>query len=107
VREARLTFQKQGGENYNKWHAYGQSKTANMLMALSLAEKLGAKGLRAFSLHPGVIGTNLGGHLDWAVDIPEMSRLIYMSSPLGTSQANSCCRGGGPGNGERERLDGV
>ncbi|KAK4040000.1 hypothetical protein C8A01DRAFT_35965 [Parachaetomium inaequale] len=61
-----------GGENYNKWHAYGQSKTANMLMALSLAEKLGKKGLRAYSLHPGVIGTNLGNHLDWSVDIPGM-----------------------------------
>ncbi|KAG7289176.1 hypothetical protein NEMBOFW57_005539 [Staphylotrichum longicolle] len=55
----------QGGENYNKWHAYGQSKTANMLMALSLAEKLGSKGLRAYSLHPGVIGTHLGDHLEW------------------------------------------
>lgn len=43
-----------------------------MLMALSLAEKVGAKGLRAFSLHPGVIGTNLGGHLDWAVDMPSL-----------------------------------
>jgi NAD(P)-dependent dehydrogenase (short-subunit alcohol dehydrogenase family) len=102
-----LTF-KQGGENYNKWRAYGQSKTANMLMALSLAEKLGAKGLRAFSLHPGVIGTNLGGHLDWAVDIPEMSMLIYYLQPLlGTSKADNSCRSGGPGNGERERLEGV
>ena len=36
-----------------------------MLMAVSLAEKLGNKGLRAFSLHPGVIYTNLGNHVDW------------------------------------------
>ena len=78
-----------------------------MLMALSLAEKLGAKGLRAFSLHPGVIGTNLGGHLDWAVDIPEMSMLIKIPPPSGTSKADNSCRGGGPGNGERERLAGV
>ncbi|KAF5645216.1 oxidoreductase [Fusarium sp. NRRL 25303] len=28
------------GERYNKWSAYGQSKTANMLFAISLAEKL-------------------------------------------------------------------
>ncbi|KAK4120495.1 NAD(P)-binding protein [Parathielavia appendiculata] len=60
------------GEYYNKWRAYGQSKTANMLMALSLAEKLKSKGLRAYSLHPGVIGTNLGGHLDWDVDIASL-----------------------------------
>ncbi|KAL4795110.1 hypothetical protein BDV19DRAFT_379037 [Aspergillus venezuelensis] len=43
------------GKTYNKWSAYGQSKTANILMAVSLAEKLGSKGLLAYSLHPGVI----------------------------------------------------
>ena len=30
-----------------------------MLFALSLAKKLGGKGLLAFSVHPGVVGTNL------------------------------------------------
>lgn len=41
------------GKTYNKWYAYGQSKTANMLMAISLAEKLGIKrNVLAFSLHP-------------------------------------------------------
>ncbi|KAJ0103987.1 hypothetical protein J7T55_011004 [Diaporthe amygdali] len=50
------------GETYNKWFAYGQSKTANMLMAISLAQKLGPK-LLAFSLHPGTIMTNLTTHL--------------------------------------------
>lgn len=55
----------QNGATYNRWTAYGQAKTANMLMALSLAEKLGPKGLHAFSLHPGVIMTNLANHLDW------------------------------------------
>ncbi|KAI0842702.1 NAD(P)-binding protein [Hypoxylon sp. FL0890] len=54
------------GETYNKWHAYGQSKTANILMALSIAEKLGPRVL-AYSLHPGVIATNLGTHIDWSV----------------------------------------
>lgn len=44
-------------------------------MALSLAEKLGAKGLRAYSLHPGVIATNIGAHMDWSVDLAEMSTL--------------------------------
>ncbi|KAK2598886.1 hypothetical protein QQS21_005628 [Conoideocrella luteorostrata] len=52
------------GELYDKWAAYGQSKTANMLMALSLAQKLGeSRGLVSCSLHPGVIGTNLTSHL--------------------------------------------
>jgi NAD(P)-dependent dehydrogenase (short-subunit alcohol dehydrogenase family) len=47
-----------------------------MLMTLSLAEKLGSSGLLTFSLHPGVIGTNLGNHLDWDVDLPALSELI-------------------------------
>ncbi|MCJ1263931.1 hypothetical protein MMC22_003802 [Lobaria immixta] len=50
------------GQTYNKWRAYGQAKTANMLFAVSLAEKLGNKGLIASSLHPGVIATNLSRH---------------------------------------------
>ncbi|KAL2015320.1 hypothetical protein VTK56DRAFT_5802 [Thermocarpiscus australiensis] len=61
-----------GGENYNKWRAYGQSKSANILMAVSLAEKLGNKGLRAFSLHPGVIGTNLARHISWEDDVASL-----------------------------------
>ncbi|KAL4804377.1 hypothetical protein BDV18DRAFT_143067 [Aspergillus unguis] len=53
------------GETYNKWSAYGQSKTANVLMAVSLAERLGQKGLKAYSLHPGVIfSTSLAGGLE-------------------------------------------
>ncbi|KAL2136235.1 hypothetical protein VTI74DRAFT_4865 [Chaetomium olivicolor] len=60
------------GKTYNRWTAYGQSKTANMLMALSLAEKLGRKGLLAFSLHPGVIFTHLADHLNLETDLAEM-----------------------------------
>lgn len=37
-----------------------------MLFSLSLASKLGKRGLLSYSLHPGVIGTNLGSHVeDW------------------------------------------
>ncbi|KAI1089022.1 WW domain-containing oxidoreductase [Rostrohypoxylon terebratum] len=62
----------QNGESYDRWHGYGQSKTANMLFTLSLAEKLGGKGLQAYSLHPGVIGTNLDNALDWNVQLPSL-----------------------------------
>ncbi|KAH8553625.1 short-chain dehydrogenase [Umbelopsis sp. PMI_123] len=47
------------GEKYNRWHAYGQSKTANMLFSKELAKRYKDKGLVSFSLHPGVIATNL------------------------------------------------
>jgi len=34
-----------------------------MLYSVSLAEKLGKRGLLSYSLHPGAIWTNLGNHL--------------------------------------------
>ncbi|KXX77656.1 Short-chain dehydrogenase TIC 32, chloroplastic [Madurella mycetomatis] len=76
-------FNFHGGETYNRWRAYGQSKTANMLMALSLAEKLGEKGLRAYSVHPGGIMTNLAVHLDWTTD---METLIALDRELGNRE---------------------
>ena len=53
-----------------------------MLMAQSLAEKLGVKkGLLAFSLHPGVIFTNLSNHLDWQNgDMEGLCKLYYFST---------------------------
>ena len=45
-----------------------------MLTALSLAEKLGPRGLVAVSVHPGVIRTNLSKHLDWKKEYAEMSK---------------------------------
>jgi NAD(P)-dependent dehydrogenase (short-subunit alcohol dehydrogenase family) len=48
---------------YDKWQAYGQAKTANVLFAVHL-DKLGAdRGVRAFALHPGGILTPLQRHL--------------------------------------------
>ncbi|WP_394360410.1 SDR family NAD(P)-dependent oxidoreductase [Amycolatopsis sp. SB7-3] len=48
---------------YDRWLAYGQAKTANVLFAVHL-DKLGAgHGIRAFSLHPGAILTPLQRHL--------------------------------------------
>ena len=48
---------------YDKWLSYGQAKTANILFALELDRRLGARGVRAFSNHPGGIRTELGRHL--------------------------------------------
>src|SRR5215831_2206076 len=50
--------------DYDRWTAYGQSKTANILFALALDQRGQAEGVRAFSLHPGgIIGTGLGEYL--------------------------------------------
>jgi NAD(P)-dependent dehydrogenase (short-subunit alcohol dehydrogenase family) len=49
--------------DYDKWAAYGQSKTANALFAVEL-DRLGREtGIRAFSLNPGGIMTPLQRHL--------------------------------------------
>ncbi|SIO16526.1 NAD(P)-dependent dehydrogenase, short-chain alcohol dehydrogenase family [Singulisphaera sp. GP187] len=48
---------------YDKWKAYGQSKTANALFAMGLDRRGEAQGVRAFSVHPGGILTDLTRHL--------------------------------------------
>src|SRR5471032_832306 len=49
---------------YDKWQAYGQSKSANALFALELDRRGAAHGIRAFSVHPGrIIDTGLARHL--------------------------------------------
>ena len=44
---------------YDAWKAYGQSKTANALFALGLDRRGATHGVRAFSVHPGSIRTEL------------------------------------------------
>jgi NAD(P)-dependent dehydrogenase (short-subunit alcohol dehydrogenase family) len=44
---------------YDKWKAYGQSKTANALFAITLDERGAVHGVRAFSVHPGAVMTEL------------------------------------------------
>lgn len=48
---------------YEKWEAYGQSKTANALFALELNRRHCGDGVQAFSVHPGGILTPLQRHL--------------------------------------------
>ena len=48
---------------YDKWVAYGQSKTANALFAVGLEARGGARGIHAFAVHPGLIITDLIRHL--------------------------------------------
>ncbi len=48
---------------YDKWVAYGQSKTANALFAVALDARGASEGIRAFSLHPGTIVGPLARHL--------------------------------------------
>ncbi|PVH86419.1 NAD(P)-binding protein [Cadophora sp. DSE1049] len=53
------------GATFNTWEAYGQSKTANILFSVALAEKLASKGVKSYSIHPGNIqDTNLSATID-------------------------------------------
>jgi len=47
-------------KQYTSYVAYGNSKLANMLMAKELQKRHGGEGIAAFSLHPGVVATDLG-----------------------------------------------
>nr|WP_316642312.1 SDR family NAD(P)-dependent oxidoreductase [uncultured Roseateles sp.] len=50
---------------YDRWEAYGQSKSANALFAVGLDRRQREQGLRAFVVAPGIIlGTHLHTHLD-------------------------------------------
>ncbi len=77
---------------YDKWLAYGQAKTANALFAVGLEQRLGARGVHAFAVHPGAIVTELGRHLT-REDIEVMSkgatvtgrRMSYKSIPAGAA----------------------
>jgi NAD(P)-dependent dehydrogenase (short-subunit alcohol dehydrogenase family) len=57
---ADINFEKRA---YDPWVGYGQSKTANILFALALDGRGQAEGVRAFSLHPGGIITDLVRHM--------------------------------------------
>jgi NAD(P)-dependent dehydrogenase (short-subunit alcohol dehydrogenase family) len=48
---------------YDKWLAYGQSKTANALFTVGLDARGKAHGVSAFSVHPGAIFTDLVKYL--------------------------------------------
>jgi NAD(P)-dependent dehydrogenase (short-subunit alcohol dehydrogenase family) len=48
---------------YDKFEAYGQSKTANILFTVELDRRLAPRGVRSFAVHPGMIATELGRHM--------------------------------------------
>jgi NAD(P)-dependent dehydrogenase (short-subunit alcohol dehydrogenase family) len=56
---------------YNKWQSYGQSKTANILFTLGLAQR----GVTAYAVHPGMIVTDLYRHL------PDEERIALENRP--------------------------
>ncbi|ERS99618.1 short-chain dehydrogenase [Sporothrix schenckii 1099-18] len=71
------------GATYDRWTAYGQSKSANMLFSRSLAAKLGSRGVISISLHPGVIiETSLSRH----VAMEDFAELGVLDRKLGNRE---------------------
>jgi len=64
--------------DYEKWSAYGQSKTANALFAVGLDDRLKSRGVRALAVHPGVIMTELSRHM-----VPEDFEMLQARQPEG------------------------
>lgn len=65
---------------YDKWVAYGASKTANALFSVGLNARLESRGVLSYSVHPGMIPTGLGRHL-----VPEdLARFAAAPEPFKT-----------------------
>ncbi|MEB2848042.1 SDR family NAD(P)-dependent oxidoreductase [Endobacterium cereale] len=66
---------------YDKWQAYGQSKTANSLFAVAVDARGGESGIRAYSVHPGSIVGPLARHLS-ADEVNSFGALDERGSPI-------------------------
>jgi NAD(P)-dependent dehydrogenase (short-subunit alcohol dehydrogenase family) len=66
-----------GAKGYGDWKNYGQSKFANLLFAKELARRFAGTKKTANAVHPGVIQTNLGRHMN-----PVMGFLFGAFGPL-------------------------
>jgi len=49
--------------DYDKFAAYGASKTANVLHMVELDRRLAGRGVHAYAVHPGVVATSLARHM--------------------------------------------
>ena len=86
---------------YDKWMAYGQSKTACSLMAIEFNARMKDKGVEGFAVHPGGIITPLQRHLEkeemvalgWMDEDgspSELAKNFFKSTSQGASTALWC-----------------
>jgi NAD(P)-dependent dehydrogenase (short-subunit alcohol dehydrogenase family) len=68
------------GRGLGAFHMYEVSKLANVLHAKGLAERYGARGLHAYSLHPGVIASDV-----WR-EVPQPIRWFMLRRMLSNEQ---------------------
>lgn len=72
---------------YDAWSAYGRSKTANALFTKELARRHGDE-LLTFAVHPGVVMTELGRHMDEELMAQMMERMRQRSGDDSESESS-------------------
>src|ERR1700693_343597 len=70
---------------YDPFLAYGRSKTANVLFAVAFDQRYRGRDIRAAAVHPGVIQTALGRHMDPAMVKGMMAQLEKQLAAEGKS----------------------
>lgn len=77
-------------DKYSRWGAYQQSKLANALFAKELHRRFSARGVSAFSLHPGVITTELTREITCACCFHCCGKICMKSIPEGCATTIFC-----------------
>jgi NAD(P)-dependent dehydrogenase (short-subunit alcohol dehydrogenase family) len=76
---------------YDKWIAYGQSKSANVLFAVALDARGEAHGIRAFAVHPGGILTDLMRFMPEAERKAAIAGAGFIKSPEQGAATSAWC----------------
>jgi NAD(P)-dependent dehydrogenase (short-subunit alcohol dehydrogenase family) len=64
---------------YDKFVAYGASKTANILHALEADRRLRGSGIRAYAVHPGTVATSLARYMS-RTDFSQLRKMAAAST---------------------------
>jgi retinol dehydrogenase-12 len=82
-------------KTYNAWSAYSLSKSANIIFTRELQRRYSTTHkIRAYSLHPGGVNTELDRHMgigDLVRKIANPIRYVVFKSPLEGAQTNLYC----------------
>ncbi|PAU94383.1 retinol dehydrogenase [Aliifodinibius salipaludis] len=68
-------------ENYSSMKAYGVSKLCNIMFTHELAKRTENSPITTYSLHPGVVGTQLAEEASWAMKLFYWLGKPFMRSP--------------------------
>lgn len=85
--------------NFDPWIAYGRSKLANILFTLELAKRLEDTEVKAVSLHPGVVYTDISRNLGtvktfsfiWFVSLLQKFGSWFLKTPEQGAQTTLFC----------------